>query len=404
MLIYYCIQRWGSDMIERLPRDVFYQVILGLDIRELHRLKRVSQFFLRMIDDKFWKMYLPRVAQSFMAEYPELSRKNALLLAAVYCGLTEYAIKYIRRRADIHVKLYYKQSQRKDYFIQPIHYAAFCGNPSTVQALIKRHAIFKAPKKVEFYTSPLHYAVAQGNVSCCRLLLDKGANINQLSDWQHYGYDKTPIHIAAIFNQVECYVLLRDRGADIHYRSSRESEQAIHYAIQNQSLEVLQMLLKDGADPNTYINEDPISALALACDTKNPQIVLALLRHGANTRRDMSLFFHRSPLHYTLCRKQYHLARVILDFDRTLVDFQLPMWNGDLQQHDWDDSALHLVAERGDLEGLQLLMTYGADPHLLTSGDTAFTIAQINGHTECADILAEYAIEYNFNKYSFTFG
>ena len=163
------------------------------------------------------------------------------------------------------------------------------------------------------------------------------------------------------------------------------------------------MLLTDGADPNTYINEDPISSLALACDTKNPQIVLALLRHGANARSNMTLLFDRSALHYTLRRKQYHLARVILDFDRTLVDFQLSMWNGNFQQQDWDDSPLHLVAEHGDLEGLQLLITYGADPHLLTCGHTAFTIAQINGHTECADLLAEYAIEHDFNKDSFTF-
>ena len=388
-------------MMERLPSDVFYLIISNLSVHELHRLKRVSKFFLRTINcDRFWKMHLERIARSFLVEYPELSRKNALLLAAVYSGLTEYAIKFIRQRADIHVKLYYKGRQDKRYFIQPLHIAANCGNPSTVKALIKRHAIFKAPKKAEFYTSPLHFAVAQGNVSCCRLLLDKGANINQLSDWQHYGYDKTPLHIAAIFNQVKCYELLRDRGADIHYRSSIECEQAIHYAIQNQSLEVLQLLLTDGADPNVSINEDPVSALALACDTQNPQIVLALLRHGAHTRKDMSLFFYRPALHYTLCRKQYHLSRVLLDFDRTLVDYRHPFWNANEQQKDWDESALHCVAERGDLEGLRLLMDYEADPHLLYQGDTAFTIALINNHIECADLLAEYAIEYDFNKYS----
>ncbi len=388
-------------MIERLPSDVFYQIISGFSSCELHRLKRVSQFFLRMINcDRFWKMHLRRIAQSFRAEYPELSPKNALLLAAVYSGLTDYTIKFIHQRADIHVKLYYKHRKDKKYFIQPIHIAAICGNPSTVEALIKRHAIFKAPKKVEFYTSPLHFAVAQGNVSCCRLLLDKGANFNQLSDWQHYGYDKTPLHVAAIFNQVKCYVLLRDRGADIHYRTSRESGQAIHYAIQNQSLEVLQMLLADGADPNTSINEDPISALALACDTLNSQIVLALLRHGAHTRKDMSLFFYQPALHYTLCRKLYHLSRVLLDFDRTLVDYRHPVWDVNEQREDWDESALHCIAKRGDLEGIQLLIAYEADPHLLYRGETAFTIALTNNHMECADILAEYAIEYDFNKYS----
>lgn len=387
-------------MIEKLPRDIFYQIISGFSSRELHRLKRVSRFFLKMINcDQFWNLHLESIARSFLAEYPEVSRKNALLLAAVFCGLTAYAIQYIRQGADIHVKLYNKSSQRKVYFIQPIHYAASGGNPATVKALIKRHAIFKAPKKAEFYTSPLHHAVAQGNISCCRLLLDEGANINQPSDSQYCDLATTPIQVAAIFNQVQCYMLLRDRGADIHYQFSRENEQAIHYAIRNQSLEVLQMLLTDGADPNVSIYEDPVKPLALACDTQNPQIVLALLRHGANPRSQMGLFFYWPALHYTLCRKHYHLARVLLDFDRSLVDYRHHFPNAkELDQ--WHQSAMHLLAEHGDFEGLQVLIDYGADPHLLYRGNTAFTIAQINGHTEFADLLAEYAIEYDFNKYT----
>lgn len=287
-------------MFEKLPRDVFYKIILDLSSRESHRLKRVSRYFFRMINcDQFWKIHLLRTAASFQAEYPGLRRIDALLLAAAFCGLTDYVKKFIRQRANIHVKLYYSRGQRKVYFTQPIHYAALCGNPTTVEVLIKHHAVFKAPRKVEFYTSPLHFAVAQGNVICSRFLLDKGANVNQPSDGQHLGFARTPIQIAAIHNQVECHKLLRSRGADIHYRLGRESDQAIHHAIHNESLEVLQLLLADGADPNMVTEEDPITPLALACQTKNPQIVLALLHHGANPRGQMSLFFisQRSILH-----------------------------------------------------------------------------------------------------------
>ncbi len=383
-------------MFELLPREVLYQIIFDFSARELHKLLRVNRHFNKMINcDQFWERKLTLLAKGFRSRYPDLNPRDALLVAAASYGLTQYVIKIIRKRANINVKLYH--CDRKKAYVYPIHYAAQCGNPATVKALIKHHALFKAPKKVEVFTSPLHFAIAEGNMECAEVLLMKGVNVHQEADYQ-YGYRLyTPLQISVLKNQVPCYQLLRSYGADVNFRLSRECDTALHTAIRHGSLAVLKLLLRDGADPNAYTEEDPVSSLALACNAGNPEVLLELLRHGANTRAHMTLFMDHPVLHYTLCRKKFALAKLILEFDSSLVDYCHYYPNAD-NRYKWDKSALHLVATLGIIESIRLLIQYQADPHLLYDGHTAYDIAIEEGHMECADLLAEYSNEYDYNK------
>lgn len=383
-------------MFELLPRDVFYQIIFDFGARELHKLLRVNRYINKMINcDQFWEKKITLLANGFRIRYPDINYRNALLVAAASYGLTQYVIKYVRRGANINVKLYH--CSRKTAYIYPIHYAAHCGNPSTVKELIRHHALFKAPKKVEVFTSPLHFAIAQGNIECAEVLLMKGVNVNQEADGQYDFRIYTPLQISVLTNQVPCYQLLRSFGADVNFRLSRESDAAVHTAIQHGSLAVLKLLLLDGADPNAYTEEDPVSPLALACDAGNPEVLLELLRHGADPRAYMTLFMDQPALHYALCRKKFALAKLLLEFDSSLVDYCHYYPNAD-NRYKWDKSALHCVARLGCIESIRLLIQYQADPHLLYDGRTAYDIAIEEGHMECAELLAEYSNEYDYNK------
>ena len=308
-------------------------------------------------------------------------------------GLTQYVIKFLRKGAKVNVKLYH--SSRKTAYVYPIHYAAHCGNPGTVKALIRHHALFKSPKNVEVFTSPLHFAIAEGNIECAEILLMNGVNVNQEADGQYDFRIYTPLQISALTNRVPCYQLLRSYSANVNFRLSRESDSALHTAIRHCSLAVLKLLLLDGADPNACTEEDPVSPLALACDTGNPEVLQALLRYGANPRAPMTLFMDQPALHYALCRKKFALAKLILEFDNSLVDYCHYYPNADGK---WDKSALHCVARLGCVESIQLLIHYQADPHLLYDGHTAYDLAIEEGHMECAGLLAEYSNEYDYNK------
>lgn len=203
-------------MIESLPTDILNKIFFDFSSQEWHRLQRVSRSFLKMVnDDKLCETKLNSIAAIVRFHNPYLSSINVKLVSAAYYGLTRYVAKFLCEGADANVKLIQHDPPRKPYHIQPIHYAASCGNPATVKVLIKHHAIFKAPKKVTYYTSPLHFAVANGRLSCIRLLLKKGANVNQPSG-QPFSIDATPIQIAAMYNQTKSYTLLRTRDADIH--------------------------------------------------------------------------------------------------------------------------------------------------------------------------------------------
>ncbi|MDG7055244.1 MAG: ankyrin repeat domain-containing protein [Wolbachia endosymbiont of Menacanthus eurysternus] len=60
-------------------------------------------------------------------------------------------------------------------------------------------------------SKPIHYAVHANNQRMIRLLLDKGANVN---DANNFGW--TPLHCAADDGNLEVVKLLVNEGADIH--------------------------------------------------------------------------------------------------------------------------------------------------------------------------------------------
>jgi ankyrin repeat protein len=119
--------------------------------------------------------------------------------------------------------------------------------------------------------SALHHAVRQGNTEAVLALLDGGANIEDSSSVDH----TTPLLLAAINGQFDVAMKLIARGANpnatstagmtplyatINQQWAPKSRYPQPQAIQNQQtthLEVMEALLKAGANPNVRITQQP---------------------------------------------------------------------------------------------------------------------------------------------------
>jgi ankyrin repeat protein len=171
--------------------------------------------------------------------------------------------------------------------------------------------------------TPLLFAIRDGNADMMRLLLDRGAHINEPS-----GNHTTPLLIALLNGQVAMATELLDRGADPN--AADDYHRAALFAaidLRNFNHEKYGDLPTDGRDPLDLIK--------------------TLLKKSANPNLQTDTF----PVHG------------LMQFDASWVNFD-------------GETPFVRAALSGDIEVMRLLLENGADPNIATTqGSTALMAA-----------------------------
>jgi ankyrin repeat protein len=126
-------------------------------------------------------------------------------------------------------------------------------------------------------------------VQVLKILLLRGEDISQVDDEN----GETSLHIAAGFNHLRAAKVLTEFNAPLNARTTVYGDTPLHYAMLS-SCEIVELLLSRGADVHAYNNDDT-TALHLAAERGQPDIVGALVNAGANVNTLDKEF--RSPLH-----------------------------------------------------------------------------------------------------------
>lgn len=130
----------------------------------------------------------------------------------------------------------------------------------------------------EIDTNDIFKAAQQGNINLFQNLGKK-----ELTSWLHKTYPKsgdTVLHYACRFGQLELVKVLLDNGADLE-SANFDGKRALHEAAQYDSLGCVQYLLSYGAQVDSLKRAD-WTPLMLACTKSNVRIIQALLDRGAD--------------------------------------------------------------------------------------------------------------------------
>lgn len=118
-----------------------------------------------------------------------------------------------------------------------LSYAIINKQKEIVQLLLNNHVNINNPDRMGY--SPLHYAVELQSPEILNMLLAKKCNVN-CEDRGHY----TPIYVAAELGHAEHVQALLDHGADPNLANNRYQSSALHIAVRQCRLEVVEVLLK----------------------------------------------------------------------------------------------------------------------------------------------------------------
>lgn len=150
----------------------------------------------------------------------------------------------------------------------PLSLAAELGDINTLSTLLKYNPDVNISSTSG--ASPLHFASCARSPSCIKPLLDAGAVVDSLTDW-----NQTPLIFAAAYvKDAVPAQLLVDAGAEVDWRD-RDGITALGWTAIANNLPVARLLLGLGADTNNVDgNGDTFTTL---CVTNNQTALLRLL-------------------------------------------------------------------------------------------------------------------------------
>lgn len=220
--------------------------------------------------------------------------------------------------------------------------------------------------------TPLHSAAYYKKPQIIQALLDHGVDIveKDSNGW-------TALHFATVRSSYECVVYLLSRGAEASARTS-DGWTPLHAAVE-QSLEVTEVLVESGADIETKGGPESKTALRLAVEMNKSDIVEHLLRSGADPASKCNGGY--SNLHKAAL-KGY------LDIAKHLVNHGADMG---IDNNPEEMSALYLASYKGHIDLAEFFMQRGASLSTeLEDGYTPLHGAAMGGQTEMCEFLLKH--------------
>src|SRR5207244_5543504 len=188
------------------------------------------------------------------------------------------------------------------YGVNALHEAATLGDVAMMEILLKAGADPNAAYGAG--ETPLMLASRTGNLNAVKLLIDRGANVNNADEFKGY----TALMFAATENQPEVARLLIERGADVNAHSRhfefgalKEADGGalmeraeggmtpLQYAAREGNVETGQVLIAAGADVNALEPQHDFTPMLIAIYNGKYDFAGLLMEHGAKVN-DGSLY------------------------------------------------------------------------------------------------------------------
>ncbi|CAF3986350.1 unnamed protein product [Adineta steineri] len=231
----------------------------------------------------------------------------------------------------------------------PLHHAAMRNNYINAQQLIKFGAIIDIFDRKN--ATPLHFACRFNSIDCVRLFLTHQATIDRQD-----ASGNTPLHCIALSQQI----------IENHMDENDLLKITIVHMLLNAAKDYRQFYLE-------LENKDKKTALSIACEYGNINLIRILLIYGANIHNSM-------PIHMAIKSGNIDIVQLLLEYQvkLTLTNIYL-------------ETSLHIACKYNRIDVLQILINYQNENIDLEvrdyQGYTPLLTASYFNHQHCINIL-----------------
>ena len=244
--------------------------------------------------------------------------------------------------------------------------SAYFGLTDNVKLLLEYGA--KLPEGDRVDLNPLSGAIQNDHIEAVRVLLEAGANPNL------YTENGTSLLTLSICKDkpYEILELLMKHGADVNYADKEDGMPPLVYAAKMGNLKVVRALLESGAKADIFKDGNSFLISSVRAENAN-ELCSLLIRHGANVNyQDKEQ--GSTALLYAVLSNNTELLPVLISAG---ANVNLP--------NKFDETPLFSAAYHGHTDCLKLLLAAGADVNSPNEfkGITATMAAANKGHVEC---------------------
>lgn len=245
-------------------------------------------------------------------------------------------------------------NSRDDLSCTPVYKSGRWGNYETAKVLIAVGADLNISSSVDPEDpgwSPLVAALAETHIECARVLLEGGADPNIM------GPDGPALVYAVNAQSQEICKLLVEKGADLN-NPRKKSWSPLSKIMVNKEyerrLDMIKLLIQLGANVNSPepYGRSPLLEVFFVNDADKLASMELLLEHGADINHEDDDGF--SPAHMAVSQPDTALIRRLLREDRLELNCPRP--------NRW--TPLKLAISHANIEVVTLLLDKGADPNL----------------------------------------
>ena len=189
----------------------------------------------------------------------------------------------------------------------------------------------------------IHFACRNGMLKVVKWLIDCKADLNVFDDEKF-----TPLHRMAIVGNIEMVNVLLENGADIDVPDGRWGCSPLLFAAQEGKMEIVKILLTAGANIN-FKNNSKLDAIYFASERGHYDIVKILMKFG--------ILINPKCIHNASANDQIALIELLLDYG---IDVNSKTQTG--------NSCLHVAVFNDRLAAAKFLISRGADVNVRMDG------------------------------------
>ena len=323
--------------------------------------------------------------------------RKTLLMHASERRQTELVKLLIENNADLNIQDNYGETA--------LIYNAKRGQTEIVKLLIDNNADLNI--KANYGETALMRAARMGRTETVKLLIENKADLN-ITDKA----GRTALIYASMYEHIEIVKLLIENKADLNITNSL-GETALMHATGMGRTETVKLLIENKADPNITTNRGE-TALMRAAEKKGKDIFRLLIKHGADKKSYPPL--HQAIMNddwdlvQKLIREGADISSVgnlqnALDI-ATLMESEIKLSEAFTAEKGIDmtikqdgTTMLMLAAKKGNTEMAELLIKHGANLNIQSNdGDTALIWAANKGYTGIAELLIKHGADLNIQN------
>jgi ankyrin repeat protein len=182
----------------------------------------------------------------------------------------------------------------------------------------------------------LHLACLYANEEVAELFVKRGIPIKETDD---YGY--TPLAAAASRNSVKIVKMLLDKRADVNFRSDANGMSVLHWTCQHGAIDVFRLIIDKVKDVDTKDKQNQ-TPLILAANAGQQEMVESLLKKGADPNTVSTTGYMCTALHGASIQGNAAMVKTLIENGATKMAADQ---NG--------DTPLHIAARGGHFQWTQ---------------------------------------------------